>query len=146
MESEQNNSDLNNIDSLNQNISNSNIKTVKQYTHNDKKILVKRIGDIKNKRCYLKIFKIIHGDNFKYTKNDNGIFFNLTNLPDIILSNIDTIVQYYEAKKSHNELLLIQNLNNNSSYDYNHTDDSIYSEIISDTKKIINNTNNTNNI
>ena len=104
MESEQNNSDLNNIDSLNQNISNSNIKTVKQYTHNDKKILVKRIGDIKNKRCYLKIFKIIHGDNFKYTKNDNGIFFNLTNLPDIILSNIDTIVQYYEAKKSHNEL------------------------------------------
>ena len=44
----------------------------KNYTHTDKKILVKRIGDIKNKKCYIKIFKLIHGDNLSYTKNDNG--------------------------------------------------------------------------
>jgi hypothetical protein len=75
-----------------------NIEYTNIYTHNDKKLFVKRIGDIKNKKCYLKIFKIIHGDNFKYTKNDNGIFFNLTNLPDSILAKIETVLIYYENK------------------------------------------------
>ena len=72
------------------------ITTINNYNHNDKKILVKRIGDIKNKKCYIKIFKLIHGDNLSYTKNDNGIFFNLNNLSNELLTNIEYIIQYYE--------------------------------------------------
>ncbi len=94
-------------------IYNENITIItKTYTHNDKKILVKRIGDIKNRKCYIKIFKIIHGDNFKYTKNDNGIFFNLTSLTDNTLAKIESIIQFFENKKSQNEQQLIKNLNN----------------------------------
>lgn len=81
---------------------NNNMKT---YSHNDKKMLVKRIEDIKNRQCYLKILKVIHGDNFKFTKNDNGVFFNVSNLPDSILFKIDSIVQYYENKKIRIETL-----------------------------------------
>ena len=72
------------------------ITTINNYNHNDKKILFKRIGDIKNKKCYIKIFKLIHGDNLSYTKNDNGIFFNLNNLSNELLTNIEYIIQYYE--------------------------------------------------
>ena len=36
--------------------SNDSFKAVKTYTHTDKKLLVKRIVDIKNKKCYIKIF------------------------------------------------------------------------------------------
>ena len=86
-------SDSENITSDNINLS---ITTVKNYSHNDKKLLVKRIGDIKNKKFYIKIFKLIHGDNLSYTKNDNGIFFNLTNLSDEILTNIENVILFYE--------------------------------------------------
>jgi len=92
------------------------IETTKTYSHNDKKLFVKRIGDIKNKKCYIKIFKIIHGDNFKYTKNDNGIFFNLTNLPDSILAKIETVLIFYENKKNQNELIMKSNNINSTSY------------------------------
>jgi hypothetical protein len=87
--------------------------TIKTYTHNDKKQLVKRLGDIKNKKCYMKIFRVIHGNNYKYTQNDNGIFFNLTNLPDNILCSIENIINYYENKKNNNEIQLIKNISNN---------------------------------
>lgn len=93
---------------------NDSFKAVKTYTHNDKKLLVKRIGDIKNKKCYIKIFKIIHGDNFKYTKNDNGIFFNLTNLPDNNLTKIETVLVYYENRKNQNEQIMMKTNNVNS--------------------------------
>jgi hypothetical protein len=99
---------------------NDNIELTKTYSHNDKKLFVKRIGDIKNKKCYVKIFKIIHGDNYKYTKNDNGVFFNLTNLSDSILTKIEAVLIYYENRKSQSELLM-KSKNDNS---YSYTEDS----------------------
>jgi hypothetical protein len=106
--------------------------SVKVYSHNDKKQLVKRISDIKNKKCYLKIFKLIHGD-IKYTKNDNGVFFNLTNLSDTILTNIDSVIQYYENKKQYNDSIL-KNLNNTSS-NVNNTEDNVSSDVMTSNKK-----------
>ena len=102
------------ISDIIQSNSNDSFKTVKTYSHNDKKLLVKRIGDIKNKKCYIKIFKIIHGDNFKYTKNDNGVFFNLTNLPDSVLAKIETVLVYYENRKNQNEQIMMKTNNVNS--------------------------------
>ncbi len=103
-------SDVINTNSIN------NIEAIKSYSHNDKKLFVKRIGDIKNKKCYIKIFKIIHGDNFKYTKNDNGVFFNLTNLPDSILTKIESVLIYYENKRNQNEILMKSSNVNSSTY------------------------------
>lgn len=82
------------------------INEPKKYSHNDKKLIVKRISDIKNKKCYIKIFKVINNDNLNYSRNDNGIFFNLTNLKDDTLNKIESILLYYENKKNNvlNEL------------------------------------------
>jgi len=96
------------------NITSDNIKLnttdIKAYTDIDKKLLAKKIGDIKNKKCYVKIFKLIHTDKLSYTQNDNGIFFNLSVLSDKLLNEIDNIVLYYQNIKNQNELLLINKL------------------------------------
>lgn len=77
--------------------SENNIKNLhKTYSLGDRKNIVLRIDKIKNKKIYLKIFKIIHADNYKYTINSNGIFFNVTNLPDNILCKIDHLLCKYE--------------------------------------------------
>jgi len=77
-------------------IINSSINDIREYTHEDKKDILKRITNIKNKKCYIKIFKLIHNDKLSYTKNENGIFFNLNNLSNEKLHQINKIVQYYE--------------------------------------------------
>jgi len=76
-----------------------NLSPAKIYSHNDKKLLVKRIEDVNNKKCYIKIFKTIYNNEMNYSTNDNGIFFNLTSLPDNIIKKIDAVVRYYESKK-----------------------------------------------
>lgn len=81
------------------NVSSKNLIT-KAFSHNDKKLLVKRISDIKSKKCYLKIFELVHSNNLKYTKNDNGIFFNIIGFPDDILTKIEDIIRHYENKKN----------------------------------------------
>lgn len=86
----------------------------KRYNHNDKKDLIKRISNIKNKKCYIKIFKIIYNNNNNYTRNENGVFFNITNLSDDILYKIDNIVRYFENKKNKLELEIINNLTNSN--------------------------------
>ena len=101
---------------------------IKLYSHNDKKQLVKRMNDIKNKKCYIKIFKVIHrSGSTKYTVNDNGVLFNLTILPDDILTNIELIIQYYENKKNINESHL-KNISNNKVS--NDTEDNMSSDIM----------------
>jgi hypothetical protein len=84
----------------------------KKYSHDDKKLLVKRIEDIKSKNCYIKIFRLIHNDKLKYTKNDNGVFFNIANLDDKLLNSIDNLVKYYEMKKQNSERNAINSINN----------------------------------
>ncbi len=65
----------------------------------DKKKLLKRINDIKSKKIYIEIFKIINEANFKFTINNNGIFFNLLDLEDDIIYKIQDIIINYENKK-----------------------------------------------
>jgi hypothetical protein len=45
--------------------------------YNKKKLIVKMIDDIKDKKIYLKLYKIILNQNIQYTQNRNGIFINL---------------------------------------------------------------------
>ena len=63
----------------------------------DKKILIRRINDIKNKKCYQDIFRLLLNKNINYTRNSNGIFFNLALLNDEILNKIDFILSFHES-------------------------------------------------
>jgi hypothetical protein len=68
----------------------------KIYSISDKKLIVSKIDKIKNKKLYLKIFKIIHLDKCNYTINSNGIFFNITNINNNTLYKIDQLINKYE--------------------------------------------------
>jgi hypothetical protein len=67
--------------------------------YSEKQSLLKRINNIKSTKCYIKIFKIIYGENLQFTQNDNGILFNLLDLEDDILNKIENIITFYEKKK-----------------------------------------------
>ena len=71
----------------------------------DKEWLVRRIGSIKDKRCYLDILELIHADDgLVYAINSNGLYFNLATVPDTTLIIIDNILKRYEKKKRLREL------------------------------------------
>jgi hypothetical protein len=59
--------------------------------------LIRRINDIKNKKCYKDIFRLLLNQNINYTRNSNGIFFNLALLNDEILNKIDFILSFHES-------------------------------------------------
>lgn len=60
------------------------------------KQLQHRIRQVKNRKCYIDIFKIIHQNNIDHTINSNGVFFNLTPLNQKILDDIDQTLKKYE--------------------------------------------------
>ena len=68
----------------------------KNFNMSDKKFLIRRINDIKNKKCYQDIFRLLLNQNINYTRNSNGIFFNLALLNDEILNKIDFILSFHE--------------------------------------------------
>ena len=70
----------------------------KNFNMSDKKFLIRRINDIKNKKCYQDIFRLLLNKNINYTRNSNGIFFNLALLNDEILNKIDFILSFHEIK------------------------------------------------
>ena len=69
----------------------------KNFNMSDKKFLIRRINDIKNKKCYQDIFRLLLNQNINYTRNSNGIFFNLALLNDEILNRIDFILSFHES-------------------------------------------------
>ena len=72
---------------------------LKQYSFNEKKLILHRINELNNKKCNMKIFDIIHKNDIKYSQNNNGVFFNLNQLNDECLINIDNLLTIYEQKK-----------------------------------------------
>ena len=62
----------------------------------DLNILVKRISNIKNRKLYKKLFKLILFYNVEYTKNSNGVYFNMSDLSDGVITEIDKLVSHYE--------------------------------------------------
>ena len=55
-------------------------------------ILNNKIKNVKNKKVYKRIFKLILDDDIKYTKNNNGVFFNLSELNESTLLQIEKIL------------------------------------------------------
>ncbi len=63
----------------------------------DREMLVRRIKWVKERGCDLQIFKLIHAeDNFIYTINNNGVFFNMAVVSDESVTKITHIVEKWE--------------------------------------------------
>jgi hypothetical protein len=69
------------------------------FNLSDKEMIVRRIADIQDKKCYIDFFKLLIKKNISYMKNKNGIFFNVSILSDDVLNIIDNILTYHEMKK-----------------------------------------------
>jgi hypothetical protein len=69
-------------------------------THHEKKNIATRIEQLKNKRYYKHIFKIVHDGNCNYTSNDNGVYLNINALSDETLVKIREFLDYIEKNKS----------------------------------------------
>ena len=67
----------------------------------EKERIVQRIGYIKDGQVYKKIFKMLtKGDNKIYTKNSNGVFLNLSSVPDDRLLEVkDFLDKHSKAKQ-----------------------------------------------
>jgi hypothetical protein len=71
----------------------------KEFSKAEKKIIASRIEQIKNKKIYIKLFKIISDDNNNYTANSNGVFLNLNNLHNKTLFKIQKVLDTYDNIK-----------------------------------------------
>lgn len=75
-------------------------ETVEKYTLVDKKQIMTRIQNLKNKRHYMEIYKIIKENNVTHSQNINGVFINLTNIEDSILDKIVKYLNYLDTRNS----------------------------------------------
>ena len=62
------------------------------------RFMIKRLGAIKRRSCYVDIFAFILDRRIDYTINSNGVFFNLSALPHELIRDIDTIIKKYETE------------------------------------------------
>ena len=70
------------------------------YTLADKKAIMTRIQNLKNKRHYMEIYKIIKENNVTHSQNINGVFINLANIEDSILDKIVKYLNYIDTRNS----------------------------------------------
>ena len=64
-----------------------------------RQFMVKRLAAVKQRKCYIEIFKLIVEHKVAYTVNNNGVFFNLSSLSDELAQQIDDIIKMYEQRK-----------------------------------------------
>ena len=83
----------------------------KNYDHNKKIELVKRINKIKKKEYLINIFKIILLNSKDYNENNNGVFVFFHNLEDEVYEQIEIYVNniYKMHKKTSSNILNIYN-------------------------------------
>ena len=70
------------------------------HTLTDKKAIMTRINNLKSKKHFVEIYKIIKDNNVTYSQNTNGVFINLTNIDDTILDKIVKYLNYIETRNS----------------------------------------------
>jgi len=70
------------------------------YTLEDKKRIMTKIQNLKNKKHYMHLYKIIKDNNVTYSQNNNGVFINLSNISDEILNKIVEYLNYLDTRNS----------------------------------------------
>lgn len=74
-------------------------------SYQDKKKLSIKINKLKKRRFYIKLFKIIIDNNIDYTTNNNGVFFNISQLNNEQIKLIENYVNecYNKMNISYND-------------------------------------------
>jgi len=75
---------------------------IKVYSHNEKKDIVKKIEKITSKVHYKQIYKILKKSGIKITQNNNGVFFNMNDLTNEVLFQIDQFLDNIINKQNAN--------------------------------------------
>jgi hypothetical protein len=75
----------------------------KIYNNVEKKNIVRKIEQIKNKKYYIEIFKIIKNNNIKYTQNKNGLFIDMNKLSNETIYKIDDYLKSLELALSESD-------------------------------------------
>jgi hypothetical protein len=70
----------------------------KSYDYNQKKKIVYRIQNLKKRKFYIKLFKLILQENIDYTTNNNGVFINISKIQFESLKKIENFLNNYEKK------------------------------------------------
>ena len=65
----------------------------------NRQFMVRRLAAVKQRKCYIHIFKLIVEHDVPYTVNMNGVFFNMSHLPDDLVRQIDEIIKRCEQRK-----------------------------------------------
>ena len=65
-----------------------------------KKFMIRRLAAARQKSCYIKIFKLLVEHNVDHTVNSNGVFFDLSLLPDEVVRQMDEIFKRCEQRKA----------------------------------------------
>ena len=73
---------------------------VQTYDYNKKKKIVYRIQNLKKRKIYINLFKLILNENINYNSNSNGIFINVSKIPISSLIKIDHFLNENEISKS----------------------------------------------
>jgi len=70
------------------------------FTLEDKKCIMTKIQNLKNKKHYMHLYKLIKENNVTHSQNTNGIFINLNNISDDILEKIVQYLNYLDTRNS----------------------------------------------
>lgn len=65
-------------------------------SYESKKKIINKIQNIKNKKNYINLFKLIIKLNISYSLNKNGIFFNLNKIDNKDLNKIIDLIDSFE--------------------------------------------------
>ena len=79
------NTDMNDMNDMN---------NLHKFDIKERKQLIKDISELK-KVEHIEIFKIFKKDNIKYTENSNGIFINISKIPDETLQKVKKFLSFY---------------------------------------------------
>ena len=72
----------------------------------NRQFMVRRLAAVKHTKCYIAIFKLIVEHNVPYTVNNNGVFFNMSPLPEELVRQINDIINKCEEQKQQQQLAI----------------------------------------
>lgn len=92
------------LNNLNDNQESDNIE--KKFSVEKLKLLKKEIESLQENE-HLEILKIINKSSIKYSENKNGIFVNMNRLPDNIIEEIQSFLNFCKSNKMelHNDII-----------------------------------------
>lgn len=70
------------------------------FTLDDKKYIMTKIQNLKNKKHYMHLYRLIKDNNVIHSQNNNGVFINLNNISDEILEKIVQYLKYLDTRNS----------------------------------------------